>query len=440
MQDMLRSVGIARSSHEALTSFIARYGHHRPIHHFIGTVPEPSVEGGYRVMYDVATRDVVDGTASHTRDLSADYLASLPIQRGGLLGQLMADPSPKLVHELDLSQEQGLSENARTMRSCMAIPIFHGDKLQEWTFGFTTRDGPFDPREVLQGMLVANMMAIANRRIDAIGKVSLLLDAMRDQIDQIARLQQALLPNRIPDLPGIEIATSYLASEEAGGDYYDFFILPKGRLGILMADVSGHGAAAATIMAMLHAILHCYEPSKPQAPFDPEEVFAFANRRLMATGLDGQFVTAFFGILEPDTGLFTYCNAGHPPPRLKSGIDGSVSELHGAAGLPLGVMDDFQPGTRIVQLRPMDTIVLYTDGITESFNKARVMFGIQRLNAALEKCSGQPDSVVEWIHKAVFAHRGSSTRDDDQTLVAVRYHGICVLPGHETPLASMVEL
>ena len=429
MQEMLRSVGVARTSHEALTAFIARYGHHRPINHFIGTVPEPSVPGGYRVMYDVATRDVVTGNASHTRDLSAEYLASLPIRTGGILGALMADPTPKLVHDLDLSAEPGLSQSACTMRSCMAIPIFHGEQLQEWTFGFTMRTGPFDPREVVQGMLVANMLAIANRRIDAIGKVSSLLEAMRDQIDQIARLQQSLLPNQIPDLPGIEIATSYLASDEAGGDYYDFFLLPQGRLGVLIADVSGHGAAAATVMAMLHAILHCFEPASPGGGFNPAAALAFANRRLVATGLDGQFVTAFFGVLEPETGVFTYSNAGHPPPRLKLGSNGSVRELDGAAGLPLGVLDEFDPGTKTLQLRPMDTVVFYTDGITEAFDKSRAMFGTPRLDLALEHCSGQPDCVVDSVHKAVFAHRGSSTRDDDQTLVALRYHGICVLPG-----------
>lgn len=430
-QDMLREVGIARTSHEALTGFIAQYGPHRPVHHFIGVVPEAGVSGGYRIIYDVATKDVVEGRATHTRDLSADYLATLPVHRGGFIGEMIEDPRPKLVYELDLRNESVLSDSARTMRSCTVIPIFHGDQLQEWTFAFTTREGPFDSREVVQGTLVANMMGIANRRIDAIGEVSRLLDALRNQIDQIVRIQQALLPNKIPELPGIEIGTSYLASEEAAGDSYDFFELPEGRLGVLIADVSGHGAAAATVMAMLHAILHCYEPVRVSDSFDPARVLAFANTRLLASGLDGQFVTAFLAVLEPQTGHLTYANAGHPPPRVKSGFGGEVRILNGAAGLPLGILEEFETGTETVQLNPMDTLVLYTDGITESFDRARMMFGTDRLDAAIEHCTGQPDCVVDSVHKALFAHRGSSTRDDDQTLVVLRYHGICLLPGIE---------
>ena len=432
VQEMLRGVGIARTSHEALTAFIAKYGPHRPIHHFIGVVPVADVPGGYRVIYDVATCDVVKGSVAHTRNLSAEYLTSLPIRTGGLIGELIRDATPKLVYELDLAADSSLSESARSMTSCTAIPIFHGDHLQEWTFGFTTRSGPFDSREVVQGTLVANMMAIANRRIDAIGEVSRLLDTLRNQIDQIVRIQQALLPNKIPDLPGIEIATSYLASEEAGGDSYDFFELPDGRLGVLIADVSGHGAAAATVMAMLHAMLHCYEPKGSEDEFDPAHVLAFANRRLLASGLDGQFVTAFLAVINPRTGLLTYANAGHPPPRLKNGRKGEVRILDGAAGLPLGIFDEFETGTRTIQLHPMDTLVLYTDGITESFDRQRIMFGAGRLDRAVERCTGQPDCVVDSIHKALFAHRGSSTRDDDQTLVVLRYHGICVLPDVES--------
>ncbi len=427
VQSMVRAVGAAQSSHEALTAFIAGYGRYRPIQQFVGVVPEPGVPDGFRVIYDVSTLAVTRGTETHTRDLSASHIASRPLHTGGVIADLIRLPTPKLASDVDFSGEPALSSNARAMRACMAIPIFSGERIQEWSLALAEAGEALEPRDVVQGTLVGNLLSIGNSRIDAMTEVSRLLNALRNQIDQIARLQQALLPDRLPDHPGLELATSYLASEIAGGDYYDFLPLPGNRLGILIADVSGHGAAAATIVAMLHAILHCYAPP-PGTAFNPGLCLAFVNKRLYASGLEGQFVTAFLGVLDPATGSFTYANAGHPPPRLKRGSDGQVQCLQGSVGLPLAVVDSAETETTTVQLEPLDTVVMYTDGVTEAFDQHRTMFGTERLDDSLERCSGAPDCAVDSIHKGLFRHRGSSTRDDDQTLVIFRYHGVCQIP------------
>jgi phosphoserine phosphatase RsbU/P len=152
-------------------------------------------------------------------------------------------------------------------------------------------------------------------------------------------------------------------------------------------------------------------------------VLRYANRRLLDAGIEGNFVTAFFAVYEPKKGLFIYARSGHNPPLLKSGRTGALRHLDGEGAPPLGVLEPYEITSETIQLEPMDTVVLYTDGITEAFNANHEMFGSARLDAALTGCSGSPDCVVDSVHAALYQHTGSRTRVDDQTLVALRYVG-----------------
>lgn len=431
MVGMLRELTRADASREALTQFVVRYGRHRPVEHFVSVVPVPETPGSFKLIYDLPTEEMALPTFKPRLDFRRSELEALPVRSGGLLSTLILDARPKLAMDLNLSDDPHLSAKAQGYYSCMALPVFRGEDVEEWIFGFSTRREGHATRDVVQGLLLANMLGVANRQVDTVREISRLNAQMRDQIDQIARLQQALLPDRIPGVPGLEIATSYLASDQAGGDYYDFFELPGQRLGIMIADVSGHGAAAATVMAMLHAIVHCYEPS---GEFRPDAALAFANRRLVAGGLDGQFVTAFLGVLDAVSGRLEYSNAGHPPPLVKRARTGVTDVVRGDGALPLAVVDEIDPPLEVIQLEPQDTLVLYTDGITEAFDSNREMFGVEGLLESVVDCSGAPDCAVDHVHKGLFRHRGAFTRDDDQTLVAVRFHGVCRI---DTPTVSM---
>lgn len=435
--EMLRSMTSGNNSKDMLTQFIRRYSRARPIDAWVGCKPEDGKPGHYRVMYAIASKEALEGTATHTRDVRPEALARLPLAQGGFFAQMMADTSPKMVYDIPDVTDVRAGPIVRGMRACMVLPIFKGDDVFEWTFAFSNvPEGVIQPRDVGQAMLTANLLGAANRSVDMVAEIGRLNNALREQLDGIARVQQSLLPARIPDIPSVDIATSYLTSDEAGGDYYDFFRLPGGRWGMLIADVSGHGPAAATVMAMLHAILHCYEPDTTQGP-DPSAIMAFANRRLLASNLDGMFVTAFFSVLDPLTGEFSFCNCGHNPPRVKVGGSGDVIALdRGGASIPLGILEDVGFETERITLGVGDTVVLYTDGITEAFSPDEEMFGTQRLDQALVGCSGRPDCVVESIHKALFVHRQEATRDDDQTIVALQYHGLCAVQNGPPTAAS----
>jgi sigma-B regulation protein RsbU (phosphoserine phosphatase) len=420
---MLRDLTRAEDTAAAYNTFISKYTKLKPVTHFVGVLPDASAPDAYRIMWCQPAGTPFDRTHVDQR-----RFASLPVHRGGFIGRMIADDHPKYAMDLSMQDDPVLRGMVGAASSCMVLPIFEGDKVGKWSFGFSCSELQ-DPREVSEAQLVTNMLGLVGRQLHAVNTAKQLNQQLRDQIDQIARVQQALLPSKTPDIPGLEVATSYLTSNETGGDYYDFIALPGGRWGILIADVSGHGAAAATVMAMLHAILHCYVPSgTADQQIDPAAVLEFANDRLIAAGLEGNFITAFFGVIDPTTGILRYSNAGHNPPRIKCGLTGRISAVDRATTLPLGILDQLNAVVEEVQLKPNDTLILYTDGITEAFSPGREQFGVERMDEALDACTGAPDCVVDSIHKSLFAHRTEATRDDDQTIVAIRYHGVCALP------------
>src|SRR5262249_27921953 len=158
------------------------------------------------------------------------------------------------------------------------------------------------------------------------------------------------------------VAVHYAPSTRAGGDYYDFFPLPDGRLGVLIADVSGHGTPAAVVMAMMRVLVHSHvEPLHP-----PERVLTGLNRRLSRTILPVPFVTACYATIEQDEGRVDYACAGHNPPLLLRADRGDVEELSEGGGVPLGILPTRSYGRGTAWLAPGDTVLFYTDGLTEA--------------------------------------------------------------------------
>ncbi|GJM19752.1 MAG: hypothetical protein DHS20C14_19650 [Phycisphaeraceae bacterium] len=351
---------------------------------------------------------------------------TIPTHTGGVIGEILEHGEPALVTDLHLARDPVLApimgDIAPTLRTVAAMPTFDKGESINWAFSFSRSGATPTLERFGAGLLDINMMGAATRNLVALRDVDRLNARLRHQLEQVASLQRSLLPERTPKIPGVALATSYLTSAEAGGDYYDFFDLGDGRWGILIADVAGHGAAAATVMAMLRAILHAYEGIEQS----PRAIMAFCNAKLAAARLEGSFTTAFYAVLDTATGEFTYARCGHNPPRLRR-ADGSIEALECAGALPLGVDAGIPLEQATVTLAPGDTVVLYTDGITEAPapgpDGRTDMFGTKRLDAALAAHVASPGDVVDAILSSLYAHTRAMTRDDDQTLVVVRYLG-----------------
>ncbi|MFT5424180.1 MAG: sigma-B regulation protein RsbU (phosphoserine phosphatase) [Phycisphaerales bacterium] len=349
---------------------------------------------------------------------------------GGLVGELLASEHPQLVQNLDVQDDPVLGIAVRTMRSVLAIPNYDGGEALNWAIFFRADPEGWGPGEITPLMQDLNLMGMATKNLVEKRRAEGLNERYMLQLEQVAQVQRSLLPERTPSIPSLKIATSYLTSDEAGGDYYDFISLPDGNLGILIADVAGHGPAAATVMAMLRAILICFE----EQHHDPVLVMQYCNSKLSAANLGGSFTTAFFASLNPATGELTYTRWGHNPPRLRR-MGGFVEPLDRAGSLPLGIDPDAVGDCHTLTLNPGDTVVLYTDGITEASaplgaHGRRDMFTTERFDDAIQECSGDPECIIDSVHAALYKHVGSMTRDDDQTLVAVRYLGQGLGDGH----------
>ncbi len=237
------------------------------------------------------------------------------------------------------------------------------------------------------------------------------------ELSLAGEVQSSFLPRRLPDLPGWQLSVTLHPARETSGDFYDVNLLPDGRVGILVADVVDKGVAAALFMALSWILLRTYAT---QHPMEPDRVLRAVNRRILKDTEARQFVTLFYAILEPDTGMLTYCNAGHSPPFLIRTAPGGKAERLVRTGMALGVLEDEIWERSVVQLAPGDILVLYTDGITESYDKDGQGFGEARL---LESVLANRGRTAQEIQDGLLANLLAFTHDapqsDDITLAVL---------------------
>jgi len=235
---------------------------------------------------------------------------------------------------------------------------------------------------------------------------------------EVARaLQAAILPATFPAKPGCDGAARMIPATTMCGDFYDFIELPDGRIGLVMADVSGHGVPAAFFMAVARTNLR----DLAALYADPGACLAHTNQTLCAQNPLDLFVTVFYCVFDPTTGVLRYANGGHNPPYLRR-ADGSVEALNGAGGLVLGAMPDVEFPDHTVPLRPGDRLVLYTDGVTEACNPADEAYGAERLIAEVQAHGdGAAAAIVERICQSVTAFVGSAAQFDDITLTVLAW-------------------
>jgi serine phosphatase RsbU (regulator of sigma subunit) len=237
----------------------------------------------------------------------------------------------------------------------------------------------------------------------------------RQELALAGRMQQTLLPAAAPAIPGWGLAAAWAPARETSGDFYDFIPLPEGKFGIVIADVADKGMAAALYMALSRTHIRTFANDYPDKPC---RVMTEANARLIADVGSGNFVTAFFGLLDPTSGDFTYCNAGHNPPYL---FDGSgVLQLH-RTGMALGVSEEAAWEQRTIQLPAGALVLLYTDGVIDALDRASEPFGEQRLvNLARTNLGVGARPVCDTLLAAVQSHAAGAPQFDDMTMVVVK--------------------
>lgn len=235
---------------------------------------------------------------------------------------------------------------------------------------------------------------------------------VRDELEVARKLQRDLLPSETLSVPGYRAAHSYRTANEVGGDYYQFSLLPDGRIALMVGDASGHGMAAGLLMALADATLRTAVDLDPE----PARVVEIVNRALCRTGGRRAFFSLFYALMDPESGHLDFVCAGHPFPLLRR-ADGRVEEL-GAGGLPLGLRPELEPVTGSDRLDPGDLLVLYTDGLAEAQDGGEEDFGFDRIRQVVAG-GGAAQTVHDALLHAFERHRGETPLTDDVTLAVL---------------------
>ena len=269
-------------------------------------------------------------------------------------------------------------------------------------------------RQILNALAVEAASILDNARLV---ERELERQLLAQELRMAREIQQAMLPAGLGDCPGLAATGINLPSLTASGDYFDVFHAGAGRTAFLIADVSGKGLGAALLTTMLQGAL-----LGVTAGANASGIFGNVNRFLCRHSEVNRYATVFFGIVDGRSGELEFFNAGHPSPVLLRG--GQASQPFTEGSVPVGLLPDAEFPAARAQLERGDTLVLFSDGVTEAMNAEEEMFGAARL---CEAVSAQPDAPLEKLQESVLAslkeHTRSAPQRDDITLLLVRYVG-----------------
>lgn len=247
------------------------------------------------------------------------------------------------------------------------------------------------------------------------------LESIKNDLAIAGEIQQTILPRSFPPFPEltevVDIYASMTPAKDVGGDFYDFFQIDDERIGLVIADVSGKGVPASLFMAVSRTLLR----ATALRGVSSAECLTYANKLLCKESLDSMFVTVFYGIYHYKIGMMDYTNAGHNPPYLLRG-GRTVECLPVASNFVVGVFDDIEFESNTLTFGIGDTLLLYTDGVTEAFNDKREQFSesnLQDILASMHESSSAKE-VVTSVLQSVKTFSGDYSQSDDITLLSLQ--------------------
>ena len=266
--------------------------------------------------------------------------------------------------------------------------------------------------EIITGIAQQAALAIQN---DLLQKEMVVRERLETEIQLARQIQQTFIPESLPQFPDWELAARWKTARQVGGDFYDVFQLPNSRLGLFIADVADKGVPAALFMALTRTLVRAAVIETQS----PAEALKRVNDLLVPDTKQGMFVTAVYAVLDMDKKELTYVNAGHNPP-LWIKLDGGMERLT-RTGVALGAAEDLKFEERTIPLQPNDSILLYTDGLTESFNADGEFFGEGRLMDAIasNQCASASD-LLDVVEKSLLNFVQDMPPADDLTMLVLR--------------------
>jgi len=289
--------------------------------------------------------------------------------------------------------------------------------LNRGAFDFITKPIDFRDLEITLDRTIREAVA---QKVAAANRERLL--ALQKELDVAREIQESIVPREFPPFPereDVAIHASMLPAKEVGGDFFDFFLIDRDRIGFAIGDVSGKGVPAALFMAVSRTLLR----ATASRGFAPDECMQQVNQTLHQESISSMFVTCFYGVLNTRTGEIHCSNGGHNPPYILR-ADGRVETVEVFGGLILGAFRHAAYEKREIGLQPGDCIFLYTDGITEAMNPDGEQFTSERLVESLKSVNGSAvEEIVRKVIENVRRFTAGAAQSDDMTILAIRYSG-----------------
>ncbi len=240
-------------------------------------------------------------------------------------------------------------------------------------------------------------------------------ERLERELQVAADIQLSILPDVLPEFDEFGFGACILPARQVGGDFYDVFVLKDGRVGVLIGDVADKGVPSALFMARAHALIM----AEADIGLTAGDALRLVNNHITRLQKSTQFVTVLYGILDMKTRAFSYARAGHEPPLLLH-LDGSVERIPHGPGMALGLWDSITLDERTIELLPGDTLLLYTDGMTDCRDPKSEPFGLERIKNTLSAFANlNAQQVCDNLLETLKKYQDGSKQDDDVTLVAV---------------------
>jgi phosphoserine phosphatase RsbU/P len=366
-----------------------------------------------------------DGT-EHVPNLDpTGQRVTLPLFEDELACRIVAAAAPHVLGVEPVKRGLPLAQALFAPATILAVPLANGGELTHWLVFASSLTRRFAPVDLEQLLLHVNLAASLIIRPIALRSLARESERQRREIESLADIQKLLLPDN-PQIRGLDYAAHWQPAETAAGDYYemsnltpfapdDFRPARDDIWGVIVADVSGHGAAAAMEAAQFDAIMRTY---RGEGPAPPAGAISYANRYFFSRRNRGHFMTVIAAMYRPDTRVLSYLSAGHPPMLLRR--RGRVVNLGEGDQIPLGVLRDYEYHNNEIALEPGDLLVLYTDGLTEARDQHDRPFGPDRLRDLVATGPDSPQALCDSVMAKLVAHQGGPIGTDDQTLIVLR--------------------
>jgi sigma-B regulation protein RsbU (phosphoserine phosphatase) len=356
------------------------------------------------------------------------------VMKDGLAGWVMRHRRIGLITDTQKDDRWlNLPNQPYAVRSAMAVPIIRDSEM----FGILTllhsqpgvfHQGTVDVMEVTAGQLG---LALESARLYS--KLNAYSRALDAELEKGRQIQKDFLPREFPCLPGWDIAACFHPARQVSGDLYDAFLLPNGCLAVVIGDVCDKGVGSALFMALIRSLIRVFagkilslypnhgsanDQKGPEVDAVLEAVAQTSEYIAQEHGDQGMFATLFLGVIHLATGRLAYINAGHLP-LLVIGTSGDRSSLH-ATGAALGIAPSLQFRKAVARIGPGETLLGYTDGVTEAMSPDEVLYTRERFLSLLEKPALSAADLIERVKTDLFRHIQHAPQSDDITMIVVR--------------------